>query len=91
MARNVLSVLTECYDRLFNFLHDDEKKMISDAIEKRGDKPVITEDSIQCEIVDAVIWYCHIITLIADMFGICSQDTEAQLAYNERTERRKSN
>lgn len=90
MARNVLSVLTECYENLFTHLYDDEKKLVSEAIEKRGDQPEITEDSIQCEIVDAVIWYCHIITLIADMFGICSPDTEAQLAYNERTERRKS-
>lgn len=90
MSRNVLSVLRECFDNLFKFLYDDEKEMVADAIEKRGDQPEITEDSIQCEIVDAIIWYCHIITLIADMFGICSPDTEAQLAYNERTELIKS-
>lgn len=90
MARNVLSVLIECYDQLFTHLYDNEKILVNEAIDKRGDKPVIAEDSIQCELVDAVIWYCHIITLIADMFGISGEDTEAQLAYNERTERRKS-
>ncbi len=90
MARNVFSVLKECYDKLFEHLYDREKEMINNAIEKRGDKPEIVDDSIHFEIVDACIWYCHFIILIADVFGISGIDTEAELAYNERKERNKS-
>lgn len=33
---------------------------------------------------------CNAITLVADIFGICAKDTEAQTAYDERAERRKN-
>ncbi len=90
MARNTLAHLIECYDKLFTHLYDNEKEMVNKAIEKRADKPEITEESLHFEVVNAVVWYCQIIVLTADMFGICKPDTEAELAYNERTERRKS-
>lgn len=87
MSRNCLSILIECYEKLFTHLYEEEKEMVNRAIEKRGDKPEITDQSIDFEIIDAVIWYCTMITLIADMFGICNPGTEAEIAYNERTER----
>lgn len=90
MARNTLNHLSECIDAVLKMLKDDEKKMVLDAIENRGDKPEIDNDSDLFELVDAVVWYCNMMTLTADIFGICSPDTEAEIAYNERTERRKS-
>lgn len=91
MARNVLTHLQEVLDSTFKMLTDDEKKMVNDAIYRRGDKPEINKDSILFEVVDAVIWYCDIITLTADIFGISAPDTEAAIAYNERSERNGQN
>lgn len=82
--------ITECYEALFNMLEDEEKEVVLSAFDKRGDKPEITDDSTESEVIEAVVWYCHIITLIADVFGVCNSDSEAEIAYKERTERRKS-
>lgn len=90
MARNTLSHLVECFDAIFKYLTAQEVKIVNDAIEKRGGKPEVDKDSILFELIDAVVWYCDMITLIADVFGICSPNTEAQIAYDERSERRKA-
>lgn len=90
-SRNCLAHITECYEALFNTLEDTEKETIISAFDKRGDKPEITDDSTESDVIEAVVWYCHIITLIADVFGVCCPESEAELAYKERTERRKSN
>ncbi len=91
MARNTLVELIKCYDKLFSYLYDEEKESVNKAIALRGDKPVFTPSSTHREVVEAVVWYCTFITLIADIYGICGgEDTEAQIAYNERKERNKS-
>lgn len=90
MAKRTLENLVGTFERLLQYLHEDEVTMVNKAIDERRDKPQLEKEPVLFEVVDAVVWYCHIITLIADIFGICSPDTEAQIAYDERSERRKS-
>lgn len=90
MAKRCLEHLTECFDHVLEMLHEDEVKMVNKVIDERGDKPVLEKEPVLFEVVDAVMWYCHTITLTADIFGVCSPGTEAQIAYDERLERRKS-
>lgn len=90
-SRNCLAHLIECYNALLETLNDSEKEAVNSAFEKRGDKPAITDESTDSDVIEAVVWYCTHITLIADVYSICSPDSEAEIAYKERTERRKSN
>lgn len=90
MAKRTLEKLVGIFDRLLQYLHEDEVKMVNNVIDERGDKPVLEKEPVLFEVVVAVMWYCHTITLFADIFGICSPGTEAQIAYDERSERRKS-
>lgn len=90
MAKRTLENLEGTFDRLLQYLHEDEVKMVKQVIDERGDKPVLDKEPVLFEVVDAVMWYCHTITLFADIFGVCSPGTEAQIAYDERLERRKS-
>lgn len=90
MAKRALENLIATFDRVLHYLHEDEVKIVNQVIDERGDKPVLEKEPVLFEVVDAVMWYCHTITLIADIFGVCSPGTEAQIAYDERLERRKS-
>jgi len=90
MAKRTLENLEGTFDRLLQYLHEDEVKMVKQVIDERGDKPVLDKEPVLFEVVDAVMWYCHTITLFADIFGVCSPGTEAQIAYEKRLERRKS-
>lgn len=90
MAKRTLENLVGTFDRLLQYLHEDEVKMVNKVIDERGDKPELGKEPVLFEVVDAVLWYCNTITLIADVFGVCSPGSEAQIAYDERLERRKS-
>lgn len=90
MAKRTLENLEGTFDRLLQYLHEDEVKMVNKVIDERGDKPELGKEPVLFEVVDAVLWYCNTITLIADVFGVCSPGSEAQIAYDERLERRKS-
>lgn len=90
MAKRCLEHLTECFDHVLEMLHEDEVKMVNKVIDERGDKPALEKEPVLFDVIDAVMWYCHTITLTADIFGVCSPGTEAQIAYDERVERRKS-